>query len=230
MKSKKLPRCVICDKRIKAPRRRIRCSPKCAVEHNRRVALARHRTPAKLKLWSARKCGGCGKKIGDLFPNARYCSHRCKLDAFNLRYSIRRKSLPSRCCIICEELFVASRIQIYCSPACRIEARRSKDRIRMRSSSRRAWKRNHHRKLSPEQQRNHQAKKYERDGEFEKAARVRLGLRATPLLSPQQRRERLKAERERKKIRARSERLQFLAMKKALAGLGVPIPEFPHAV
>lgn len=78
-------------------------------------------------------CGVC-KYCGDSFktrsPHAKYCSARCKNDAYLQRRKMQKNFERQKVCTVCGKKYVAKKKDsIYCSNACKQKAYRTKKNV-----------------------------------------------------------------------------------------------------
>jgi hypothetical protein len=76
-----------------------------------------------------RKCWYCGKVFYSFYPLRRYCSYRCRNNAYVDRRKKKREIKREKICLHCGQLFKAKRRDAkYCSGGCRVQAHRDRER------------------------------------------------------------------------------------------------------
>lgn len=74
-----------------------------------------------------RRCWNCGKTFYSFYPSRRYCSYRCRDEAYVERRRKRREASREKVCLYCGEPFKAKRRDAkYCSDSCRVLAYRKR--------------------------------------------------------------------------------------------------------
>ncbi|KXA94715.1 hypothetical protein AKJ36_02335 [candidate division MSBL1 archaeon SCGC-AAA259I07] len=73
-----------------------------------------------------KECAFCGEMFYAYYPTRKYCSYRCKNDAYIERRRQRKKEARKKTCQYCGEEFQAGRVDAkYCSSKCRVYAWRN---------------------------------------------------------------------------------------------------------
>ena len=72
-------------------------------------------------------CGWCGRGVVANYPHIKYCSERCRNDAYIERRRARRAAAREKTCEVCGESFTAKRKDAKtCSAACKQRAYRKR--------------------------------------------------------------------------------------------------------
>lgn len=75
-----------------------------------------------------KECEYCGETFYAFYPLRKYCSYRCKNDAYIERRKERKKKARKKTCEYCGKEFQAGRVDAkYCSSKCRVYAWRDRN-------------------------------------------------------------------------------------------------------
>lgn len=75
-------------------------------------------------------CAFCGDSFKSSSPKAKYCSQRCKNDAYMKRRKGRTELEKQKICAMCKKQFMAKKKDaMYCSNACKQKAYRERKRV-----------------------------------------------------------------------------------------------------
>lgn len=81
-------------------------------------------------------CTFCGEPFESSSPKAKYCSQRCKNDAYMKRRKERKVLEEQKICIMCKKQFIAKKKDaMYCCKACKQKAYREKKNVTNLSSA-----------------------------------------------------------------------------------------------